>query len=113
MSTLTIDGLEALLQCIGVKTPIPQYEKSAILTKPLDVGRVYLASTVQNLRPDCAKSALGAIQATANIDHGDLCIIVPKLDHECDAELYGLELMQKVRLMFIEPNLALSKLTLG
>jgi hypothetical protein len=96
MTTLTIEGIESLLRELGVEDPIPPHQGSAVLDRPLEIPRAYLAKVLQDIVPDHASNALSAIQASTSIDAGDLCIILPKLDRTCDAELFGLDLMTQV-----------------
>jgi hypothetical protein len=96
MTTLTTEGLETLLSNLGAETPIPEHLGAITLHRPLDIARLYLADILKQLAPEHANNAYGAIAVTSSVDHGDLTVIVPKLDHECEAELYALELMRRV-----------------
>jgi arginyl-tRNA synthetase len=96
MSTLTIESLEFLLGSLGVETPFPSHASSAILDRPLDIPRAYLAKALQELVPDHAANAHSAIIAATSIDAGDLCVVLRRLDHTCDAEELAFDLMARV-----------------
>ena len=97
MTTLTVKTLESLLTTIGIDTPIPMQESWDILNRPLDIPRAYLASSLQSLVPEHAANAHSCILAAPSIDGGDLCINLRRLDHKCDAEELGEQLLIQVR----------------
>lgn len=81
MSTLTLDGLSALLAGMGA-SPIPPVHESLpihMLSRPIDIYRVYLAEILAKLA-DCEVTlAYDSIQSPNTLPHGDLTLPVPRL----------------------------------
>lgn len=96
MATLTIDSLEALLGGLGLKIPLPHFSAADVLTKPLDVGRTYLADILCSLVECDAENAYRSIQWPGDIYNGDLAVILPKLSHGANPDDLALDLMKKV-----------------
>jgi arginyl-tRNA synthetase len=96
MTTLTIPELETLLSKLGLKTPIPPFESADVLSRPLDIGRSYLADIVRGLVDSDPETAYKSIHWPNNIFNGDLAVILPKLSHGADANVLGFDLTQKV-----------------
>jgi arginyl-tRNA synthetase len=96
MSTLTVDGLEALLSGLGLDIPIPSFPESGVLNKPLDISRSYFADILCSLLQCDPDVAYSSIQWPGDIFSGDLTVILPKLNHNGDADVIALDLMQRV-----------------
>lgn len=104
MTTLTIAKLEALLEKVGLKVPIPHFEAADVLNKPLDIGRSYYAdilislinSDPENERCD-PKNAFNSIHSPGDVLIGDLAVVLPRLCHGSKANILGPALMAKVR----------------
>ncbi|KAH8588291.1 arginyl-tRNA synthetase [Bisporella sp. PMI_857] len=96
MTTLTIDGLEALLGRLGLKIPIPHFLAADVLNKPLDIGRSYLADILCSLVESDTVNAYGSVTLPSDIYNGDLAVILPKLQHGADPNVLAFDLMQRV-----------------
>ncbi|EXJ83723.1 hypothetical protein A1O1_07349 [Capronia coronata CBS 617.96] len=77
MSTLSSDGLQALLKGVGVQGPIPPFPLADTKNSPVDIYISYLAETVTQLTGCEPSVAYESIQ-WAN-DVGDLVVVVPRL----------------------------------
>ena len=96
MSTLTINSLEALLERLGLKTPIPEYPMGDILCSPLDIGRNYISDILSSLL-DCESTiAYNAIQWPNNLSNGDLSVTLPKLGQSAEPDDLAMDLMRRV-----------------
>lgn len=88
MSTLSIQGLSALLEKLGVspiknlldKLNLPS-EDGHILSRPVDIYRLYLADILlTTLDADCSPLlAYESFQSTTPLSNGDLVLPVPRL----------------------------------
>ena len=96
MTTLTISSLEARLDSLGLKTPIPKYPAADVLCSPLDIGRSYIADTLSSLLDCNSATAYSSIQWPNNAFNGDLSVTLPKLGQGTDAEDLAMDLMKKV-----------------
>jgi arginyl-tRNA synthetase len=96
MPTNTIADLEALLEELGLKTPIPHVPAADVLNKPLDIARCYLADIFSGITDSDAEATYSAIHWPNDIFKGDLAVILPRLVHGADANVLAFELMQKV-----------------
>lgn len=96
MATLTLAGLEELLGGLGLATPLPHFPAADVLTKPLDIGRIYLADILCSLVECDAKNAYSSIQWPGDIWNGDLAVVLPKLSHGANSNSLALDLMKKV-----------------
>lgn len=100
MSTLTIAGLEVLLEKLGLKVPIPHFEAEDVLNKPLDIGRSYYADALISLvnsdpeNEKCdPKNAFNSIHSSGDVD---LAVVLPRLCHGSKANILGPALIGKV-----------------
>lgn len=110
MSTLTVTGLETLLDGIGLRTPVPYFAAADVLTKPLDIGRAYFADILSSLVECDPVTAFNSIQSPNNIDNGyDLAAVLPKLSHDDDPEDLGFDLMQRVRACPFTPHILIRR----
>lgn len=79
MTTLSLSGLQTLVEGLGLEVPIPVFAGANVLIKPLDIARSYVARIVCNCLPACdPQLAYSAISWPSNRDAGDLAIAVPK-----------------------------------
>lgn len=81
MSTLTLDDLGALLQGFGTN-PLPTIQglsDACVLSRPIDIYRVYLADILAKLAGCEPALAYDAIQTSSTLSNGDLTIPVPRL----------------------------------
>lgn len=106
MTTLNVTGLESLLGELGLQTPAPKFETADVLNKPLDIGRIYLASILSAVHECDPVTAYKAIQWPNNVDNGDLAAILPKLSQGSDSKSLAIDLVQKVRATFSVVRLA-------
>ncbi|KAL2135301.1 hypothetical protein VTI74DRAFT_9069 [Chaetomium olivicolor] len=80
MSTLTLDGLTALLSQVGAG-PIPEVPGNSahLLSRPIDIYRVYLADILTTLTGCEAALVYESIQFPTTLANGDLVLPVPRL----------------------------------
>jgi len=79
MATLSLAGLQALVEDLGLDVPIPVFAGADVLNNPLDIARSYVAEIVCNGLPTCdPQLAYNAISSPNNLDAGDLAITVQK-----------------------------------
>ena len=97
MATLKTSSLEALLGALGLENPIPQSPSSDVLSKPLDIGRSYLADILCSVVECDATVAYNSIQWPGDIYSGDLAVILPKLKPGANAHELALDITKKVR----------------
>lgn len=96
MATLTLHGLQILLEDLGLKVPLPQFSAAEVLAKPMDIGRAYLADILCSLVESNSDHAYGSIQWPGDIYNGDLAVVLPKLRHRADSEALAFDLMKRV-----------------
>ncbi|EXJ87599.1 hypothetical protein A1O3_04560 [Capronia epimyces CBS 606.96] len=77
MSTRSSDGLQAVLEGVGVQSPIPQFPLADTQNSPVDIYLSYLADTLTQLTGCEPSIAYESIQ-WAN-DVGDLVVVLPRL----------------------------------
>jgi len=100
MTTLTADGLEILLDSLGLEVPISHFPDADVLNKPLDIGRSYLADIFCSLIECDQLVAYNSIQWPGDIYSGDFTIILPKLVPGSDPNILAFDLMKRVRDFF-------------
>jgi len=101
-TTLSIDGLQSFLLGLGFKTPIPSYESANVTSRPLDIGRSYLADALLCiLDKEDPSTIYKSIRWPNDIGAGDFFVPVPKFIHdgEEDPEDFAMDLMRKVRFL--------------
>ena len=49
MGTLQMEGLQAKLKSLGIRSPVPNYANSHVLQNPIDIYRSYLADLLTPL----------------------------------------------------------------
>lgn len=96
MTTSTVTDLEALVEQLGVKVPIPQFPAADVLKRPLDIGRSYLADVFCSLLECDPEVAYKSIHWPNDISSGDLAVILPKLSQGGDSNAVGFDLTNKV-----------------
>lgn len=79
MATLSIVGLEALLESLGLPSPIPYFPQSNPLNRPVDIYRAYLANTASTSLQTDRILTYEAVQSANIKDNSDLALVVPKL----------------------------------
>lgn len=87
MSTLLLEGLEALLHKLGassIKAILEDFnlppDHGRILSRPIDIYRVYLALILNKLIPESTPvSSYESFQSTSVLSNGDLILPVPRL----------------------------------
>lgn len=96
MTTSTITDLEALLERLGIKVPIPQFTSANALKRPLDIGRSYLAEILCGLLDCGPEIAYKSIHWPNDIFSSDLAVILPKLSQCGDSNAVGFDITTKV-----------------
>ncbi|RYP35974.1 hypothetical protein DL766_002244 [Monosporascus sp. MC13-8B] len=84
MATLSIAGLEALLEELGLGTPIPDFPQSSPLRSPVDIYRAYLADTASVALQCDRQLTYEAVQSVNIRDNSDLALVLPKLKLKSD-----------------------------
>lgn len=79
MATLSIAGLEALLESLGLPSPIPYFPQSHPLNRPVDIYRAYLANTVSTSLQIDRIFTYEAVQSANIKDNSDLTLVIPRL----------------------------------
>jgi hypothetical protein len=79
LTTADQGGLEALLRKLGLLVPVPSFAAADILSKPLDIGRSYLADILYNLEKCDRENAFNSIQISNDIESEDLMVRLPKV----------------------------------
>lgn len=87
MSTLSLQHLTALLAELGAEPITSVLDKldlppdaGRILSRPVDIYRVYLADILTRLAPGCTSTlAYESFQSTNQLSNGDLVLPVPRL----------------------------------
>ena len=77
MATLKSDGLQALLNKLGVESFVTTFPSTDLLTRPLDIYRSHLADILVQLTACNPQVAYDSIQEPN--DYGDLEVVIPKL----------------------------------
>jgi hypothetical protein len=95
-TTLTITELEVLLGKLGLKVPIPHFDASDVLNKPLDIGRCYFADILNNLFDDDPKKVYSSIRSLDDVFNGDLAVVLPKLKPGFKPNEFAFSLITKV-----------------
>lgn len=79
-STLTIEGLDAILENLGVQTNLPDIiDVAAPLHNPVDIYRLYLSVIVSELLGLDKRTAHNAFLRTPALAKGDLTLVAPRL----------------------------------
>jgi hypothetical protein len=99
MTTLTITDLEVLLARLGLSVPMPSFEATDVLNKPLDIGRCYFADILCSLVDGDPEKAYSSILSPGDIFNGDLAVVLPKLKPGSRADVLGPDLMTRVWLL--------------
>ncbi|KAI9149572.1 Arginine--tRNA ligase, cytoplasmic [Paramyrothecium foliicola] len=82
MSTLTLDGIAAILASLGVEklpSAIGVDPDAHVLSRPIDLYRAYIADVLADLVGCEAEFAYNAIQTPVNLQNGDVVVPVPRL----------------------------------
>jgi arginyl-tRNA synthetase len=77
MATLSSDGLQALLEGIGIERPIPSFPQADVQNSPMDIYKSYLADILVQLTECEPQVAYESIQLPN--DFGDLVVVLPRL----------------------------------
>lgn len=80
ISTLNFEGLGAILQNLGVGTPLPcSAGETSPLYNPINVYRLYLVGILSEILGLEKIVIYNAIQRTIVITKGDLALVIPRL----------------------------------
>ncbi|ODH51987.1 hypothetical protein GX48_01775 [Paracoccidioides brasiliensis] len=96
MGSLTIKGLETLLQGLGLTVPIPAFSAANVVVNPVDIYRCYVADVVKQAAECGEDITFNAIERTQVLAHGDVVLIVARL------RLKGDSIGQVAAYLFIE-----------
>lgn len=77
MATRSFDGLQGLLESIGVEETIPSFPLADILQSPMDIYLSFLANALVQLTGCDPLHAWDAIQWPN--DFGDFVVVIPRL----------------------------------
>ncbi|EEH42558.2 uncharacterized protein PADG_07378 [Paracoccidioides brasiliensis Pb18] len=95
MGSLTIKGLETLLQGLGLTVPIPAFSAANVVVNPVDIYRCYVADVVKQAAECGEDITFNAIERTQVLAHGDVVLIVARLRLKGDSigQLFALPLI--------------------
>jgi hypothetical protein len=94
-STITQDGIQALLRSAGVEGDIPPFPLADIETHPTSIYQSFLAGTLIKLASCEPEAAWDAIQWPNDL--GDLTVIIPRLKlKRVDPAHHAVQLQQTV-----------------
>jgi arginyl-tRNA synthetase len=94
-TTLSRDGIEAVLASLGVESPIPQFPSADIQNSPMSIFVSHLAGILTQLTKCEPLVAYEAIQWPN--DEGDLVMILPRLRmKDINVKVLASELMHQV-----------------
>ncbi|KAM5458209.1 putative arginine--tRNA ligase [Microsporum audouinii] len=88
MGTLSLQGLEALLQSLGAAVPVPQFPRTNVLANPTDIYRSYVVDAIQRLTGCDEGVAYDAVQWASAATNADLMLVTARL------KLKGVDLKQ-------------------
>jgi arginyl-tRNA synthetase len=99
MAASPLDALNQIMQALSLP-PLPSTSNlpADVLSRPLDIARLYLADTLSQLVEACEiTTAWNSITQPADLDAGDFAVILPKLygKGKGDWHVIGFELTQK------------------
>jgi arginyl-tRNA synthetase len=77
MTTLSLNGIQALLAGVGVESPIPSFPLADLENSPMDIYLSYLAEILVQLTKCVPQVAYQSIQWPN--DFGDLVVVLPRL----------------------------------
>jgi len=95
MATLELSGLTTRLEGLGLDG-IPVFPEAHVLSKPLDIGRSYLAEILSSLAECDALTAYNSIHWPNDSFTADLTVPLPKLSHGADPDALAVDLMKRV-----------------
>ncbi|OAQ58414.1 arginyl-tRNA synthetase [Pochonia chlamydosporia 170] len=94
VSTLSLQGLQAFLQSVGVGDPLPPFPLADVCVSPITVYFSYLATTLIHLTDCEADAAWDSIQWSTDLS--DLVVVVPRLRlQSIDLNGFACELQKK------------------
>ncbi|EEH21709.2 arginine-tRNA ligase [Paracoccidioides brasiliensis Pb03] len=95
MGSLTIKGLETLLQSLGLTVPIPAFSAANVVVNPVDIYRCYVADVVKQAAECGEDIPFNSIERTQVLAHGDVVLIVARLRLKGDSigQLFALPLI--------------------
>ncbi|KAK2873796.1 hypothetical protein FQN49_002059 [Arthroderma sp. PD_2] len=79
MASLSLQGLESLLQELGVEIPIPQFTRANVVSSPVDIYRSYVADTIHKLAGCDKEVAYDAVQWASAATNADLMLVTARL----------------------------------
>jgi hypothetical protein len=91
-------SLQTRLVGLGLNEPLAEVAAADIETKPIDIYRVHLASTLASIIGCDVSTAYEAMAVSADLDLADLTVILPKLKPKdvSDVKTWAFEVIKKV-----------------
>ncbi len=78
-TTLSLSGLAAYLESLGLPTPIPSFPDADSTHNPNDIYRSYIASALESIL-QCDRALIyESLQRTTTPSKGDLVLVLPRL----------------------------------
>lgn len=87
---VTITELQSRLSGLGLESAFPEVPAADVLTKPLDIYRLHLASLLATTLECDVCSAYDAISSASDLSLSDLAVILPKLKPKDVADVKAL-----------------------
>lgn len=102
---VTITELQSRLSGLGLESAFPEVPAADVLTKPLDIYRLHLASLLATTLGCDACAAYDAISSASDLSLSDLAVILPKLKPRdvADVKALAVDITKKVRASFWVP----------
>lgn len=97
MTTLSSEGLQALLKGVGIETPIPLFPSADTQNSPMAIYLSYLAEILVELTECSRQVAYESIQWPNEL--GDLVVVLPRLRlKDVSPNVLAVDLKNRVRL---------------
>lgn len=96
MSTHSTSGLEHSLKALNLNTPVPHFASANVLNQPLDIFRSYLADILRTTLEGDSAATYSAVQLSNNPIHGDLTVVLPRLQLKAKPAELANDICQKV-----------------
>lgn len=96
---MTITELQSRLSGLGLESTFPEVPAADVLTKPLDIYRLHLASLLATTLECDVCAAYDAISSASDLSLSDLAVILPKLKPKdvADVKALAVDITKKVR----------------
>lgn len=106
MGTLSLQGLESLLQSLGAAVPVPQFPRTNVLANPTDIYRSYVVDAIQKLTGCDEGVAYDAVQWASAATNADLMLVTARLKLKgVDLKQLAQDLVSKVRSLLFSMHL--------